>query len=91
MIASPTPDFCEVDLAALPPGEAVADLIGQAARMDASDLYFLSDEDGMTIAVRRLGIVQRIAFVSVDVGVHYISHVKALADMDITERRQNSG
>ena len=82
------PNFREVRLAELSPQDAIATLLDQAIDMQASDLYLLSDEDCMTIAVRSLGVVRQIATVEPSTGNHFITYVKALAGLDIAERRR---
>ena len=42
----------------------------------------------MTIAVRRLGMVERLAVVSSEQGRQLTTHIRANADMDISERRR---
>jgi type II secretory ATPase GspE/PulE/Tfp pilus assembly ATPase PilB-like protein len=79
------------DSAALPNLEieqAVNLLIGHAAQMRASDLYLLAREQGTEISLRRFGIVQQVTSVSRDLGRQYISHVKAMAGMDISDHRR---
>ena len=85
---SDSPEFNDTSLDDLEVGEAVDSLVAQAAAMKASDLFFLSDEDRLTISVRRMGMVQEIASVPKDVGGRYIVHIMASADMDIAERRR---
>ena len=82
------PVFTPLDLAELSREEAVESLVQAASRMAASDLYFLSEEDRLVVAVRRWGIVREIASVPPTDGRHFISLVKASAGMDIAERRR---
>jgi type II secretory ATPase GspE/PulE/Tfp pilus assembly ATPase PilB-like protein len=90
------PEFSEVgdgvfDPAALSSMETVAVIdavVGRAAELQASDLFFHTDQYSVDIAIRRLGIVQRLAIVSLEKGRHLISYIKATAGMDIAEHRR---
>jgi len=68
--------------------EAVTTLLDRAAELRSSDLFFLAEERYVTIAVRRLGVVEKLAVVSWEQGRQMITHVKANANMDIAERRR---
>jgi type II secretory ATPase GspE/PulE/Tfp pilus assembly ATPase PilB-like protein len=68
--------------------EAVTTLLERAAELRSSDLFILSEGRYSTIAVRRLGTVEKLAVVSVEQGRQLISHIKANARMDIAERRR---
>jgi type II secretory ATPase GspE/PulE/Tfp pilus assembly ATPase PilB-like protein len=81
-------DFEEVDLGSMPPQEAAEVVIRQAAAMGASDLYMLSEENSTTIAVRRLGQVEKLASLPKDQGGHLIRSLKAVAGLDIAETRR---
>lgn len=83
-------DFAEVPLTSLLPQEAVLRVVHEAADAQASDLFFFSDEEGLTIAMRRMGQVEKIATVGKEQGRQIISHVKAVAGLDIMERRRPS-
>jgi type II secretory ATPase GspE/PulE/Tfp pilus assembly ATPase PilB-like protein len=68
--------------------EAVTTLLERAAELRSSDLFILSEGRYVTIAVRRLGTVEKLAVVSVEQGRQFISHIKANSRMDIAERRR---
>lgn len=68
--------------------EAVTTLLERAAELRSSDLFILSEGRYVTVAVRRLGTVEKLAVVSVEQGRQFISHIKANARMDIAERRR---
>jgi type II secretory ATPase GspE/PulE/Tfp pilus assembly ATPase PilB-like protein len=76
-----------VDVHRLPVEQAVAKLIEYAILMPASDIFFAGDEQSLNVSVRHLGIVQSIATVPAETGRRFISHVKALAGMDVSEKR----
>lgn len=81
-------EFRVAELVKMSAEDAVRLLLRRAAELKASDLFFLTDERYVTIACRRLGVVERLAVVSVDHGRQMIIHVKANANMDIAERRR---
>jgi len=88
MSGVPIEQFKVTDLINMEAGEAVNALLLRAADLLASDLFLLTDERFVTIAVRRLGTVEKLAVVSVDHGRQMIGHIKASSGMDITERRR---
>ncbi len=75
-------------LDALPIEEAVAELVLHAVRMPASDLFMTTNQDSVSISVRHLGIVKPLTWVSKEDGRRFISHVKAMADMDVAQLRR---
>ena len=87
-IATQTMEDRSVTLEAMPPEDAVAALVEAAAHMNASDLFIASNERQVLISLRHLGIVRRFAEVSLVQGRRFISHIKAVADMDVAERRR---
>lgn len=80
--------FQEIDLESLNVEEAVGLLIEQAWDLTASDLFFSSEEEGLSISVRHLGIVRPLRSVSLEFGRRLIIHVKAQSGMDIAEKRR---
>lgn len=81
-------DFKTLQLGELEPSQAVSQLIEQAAELQASDIFFLSDENGLRVAMRRMGRLETLADVSREQGRHLISYIKAQAGIDIAERRR---
>lgn len=69
-----------------PVHEAFVDLVRRAAKMPASDLFFHSGEDDVTISVRHLGTVKRLSVISTGQGSRLVNHVKAAADMDLVSK-----
>ena len=47
-------DFQTVNLADLEPSQAVRTLVEQAVELKASDIFLLSDENGLRVAIRRI-------------------------------------
>lgn len=80
--------FRAADLVNLEVGDAFARIVRHAADLRASDLFLLADERCVNISVRRLGNVQKLAYVSIDQGKHLLTYVKANAKIDISERRR---
>ena len=67
---------------------AVDMLILHAAKMEASDLYFLTDQNSVSVKMRRLGSMESVAEVSHARGRHFISHITALSGMDVSDHRR---
>ncbi len=88
MSQAPTGKFRVTDLVKMEAGEAVNALLEQAAQLRASDLFLLSDERFVTVSIRRMGSIEKLAVVSSEHGRQMLSHIKALAGMDISERRR---
>ena len=81
-------DFQAISLAELEPSQAVRALIQQAVDLQASDIFLLSDETGLRVAIRHMGHLETLATVSREQGRHLISYLKAQAGMDIADRRR---
>jgi type II secretory ATPase GspE/PulE/Tfp pilus assembly ATPase PilB-like protein len=81
-------EFQQVPIADLAPQEAVFQIVQQAADSEASDIFLLSEENSLAIAVRRMGQMETLYTVSRDQGRHLINYMKAMAGLDIAERRR---
>lgn len=88
MSHAPTGRFRVTDLVKMEAGEAVNVLLEQAAQLRASDLFLLSDERFVTASIRRMGSIEKLAVVSTEHGRQMMTHIKALAGMDISDRRR---
>jgi type II secretory ATPase GspE/PulE/Tfp pilus assembly ATPase PilB-like protein len=77
-----------LDLENKPPENAVALLINHVAALRVSDLFFFSNADDVSVAARHLGIQRPIATLPQELGRHCIAHLKALAGMDVVEKRR---
>src|SRR3954451_21742398 len=77
-----------VDLGGLSVEQAVARLIEYAGGIGASDIFLHTEPQGLSAQVRHLGIVKRIAQVPLEQGRRFISHERACAGMDVTEKRR---
>ncbi len=85
------PDFQPIELANLEDlatEDAVAELIRYAIALPASDLFFNIDRDKLGVFVRHLGIIKPVAEVSKEEGRRYVTHVKAMAEMDVAQMRR---
>jgi len=83
-----TPEFTETPLNGLEPHDAAARIIQQAMRLQASDLFVLTDESAVSIAARTMGKMEQLALVTRDKGGHLINYFKAQVGIDIAERRR---
>jgi general secretion pathway protein E len=81
-------DDMRLDVNSLPVEDAVPRLIDHAAGLMASDLYFFTNENHVAVAVRHLGVVRLISVLPLDFGKRCMSHLKAVAGMDVAERRR---
>jgi type II secretory ATPase GspE/PulE/Tfp pilus assembly ATPase PilB-like protein len=77
----PAPDLTGLDVE-----RAVLRLIGRAASLPASDVFFAANENDGTISVRCLGIVRPLLTVSREDLSRYVNHVKAIAGMQVDQR-----
>jgi type II secretory ATPase GspE/PulE/Tfp pilus assembly ATPase PilB-like protein len=77
-----------LDVSKMPVEQGVNKLISYAVNLPASDIFFHSNEHNVTVGARYLGLVQTISVLPADVGRRQISHIKALASMDVTEKRR---
>jgi type II secretory ATPase GspE/PulE/Tfp pilus assembly ATPase PilB-like protein len=77
-----------IDVSRLAPERAVDRLIHHALQMGASDLFLVSNEEHLGVLVRHLGIVRPISTETVEQGRRIISHIRANAGIDLTERRR---
>jgi len=81
-------DFQQVGLTDMVPQAAVDSIVQQAALMHASDLFLLSDEGSVRVAVRNMGNMETIAVLTREQGRHLLNYIKAAAGLDIAERRR---
>ena len=74
------------DIRDLDADDAALALIRYAANLPASDLFFTTTEDQVTISVRYLGVLVPLPGVFNDRGTHLINAVKANAGMDLAQK-----
>ena len=65
---------------------ATAILFEYATSLPASDVFFSTEENAVSVAVRYLGFPKVLASLPRDEGRHLMSHIKALAGMDLSQR-----
>ena len=71
-----------------PPEVAVAALVEHAVDVGCSDLFFTSDDEGLTVKVRHLGLIRDLARLSEELGRRCQGHIKANRSVDWGERRR---
>lgn len=76
------------DLVDMDNEHAARTLIRHAADVRASDLFFMTNEKSLQVSIRRLGSLEKVAVVPLEMGRHMIGFVKAMAGMDIAEHRR---
>jgi len=77
-----------LDVHELPPDQAVARFLEFAAQKKASDLLFATEEHGVKVSIRHLGIHRILTVLTADLGRHCLSHIKAAAAMNFVEHRK---
>jgi type II secretory ATPase GspE/PulE/Tfp pilus assembly ATPase PilB-like protein len=83
-----TLDALHIDVSDCEPDEAMAGLLEHAADLPVSDLFLTTSEDHVTVLARHFGILRRLSVLPLDLGRRCLAHVKALAGMDVAERRR---
>ncbi len=81
-------DALALDVRTFTPDTAVAALIDHAASAGASDLFFCADERDVAVMVRHLGLLRPVGRLTGEHGRRCMSHIKAMASMDIAEKRR---
>jgi type II secretory ATPase GspE/PulE/Tfp pilus assembly ATPase PilB-like protein len=87
-MSGPIADGLKIDVSRLDPESAVDALIEHAATLGVSDLFLCSEENHVGVAVRHLGVLRTIGKLNMDLGRRCMAHIKALAGMDVAERRR---
>lgn len=77
-----------IDVEKLSAEEGVGRLIAHAVKIGASDLFFVSNQQHVAVQARHLGIMRPISVMTPEAGRRYLSHIRANAGMDITEKRR---
>ena len=67
---------------------AAGQILSQATRLHASDIFFCSNEQHVLVQVRHLGIVRPLAILQADQGRRIITLIKTRALLDLAERRR---
>jgi type II secretory ATPase GspE/PulE/Tfp pilus assembly ATPase PilB-like protein len=77
----------QLDVKGLVPEEAVGRIIDHASRLKASDVFFHTNASHVSVSARHLGLLRPIATMPLDLGRRCLSHIKAVAAMDVSEHR----
>jgi type II secretory ATPase GspE/PulE/Tfp pilus assembly ATPase PilB-like protein len=78
----------QIDVGDLTPQDAVDRLIEHGADVGVSDLFFTTNEEDVMVLARHYGILRPISTLTADLGRRCMSHIKAMAGMDVAERRR---
>ena len=77
-----------LDMSAVSPETAVAQLVQHAVEQGASDIFFTATANHGLVQMRHLGIMRPLTVLSLEQSRRCLAHVKARADMDTSERRR---
>ena len=88
MSATDTPDFEAVSIEQMDAEAAMAMLVSQAVACKASDLFLLTTQGAVEVAVRRWGEMKPLTTLSLAKGQQLMGAIKASAGMDIAEKRR---
>src|SRR5271166_3700396 len=77
-----------IDVSRFDPETAVEMLLEHAASIGVSDLFLCGNEANVGVLVRHLGVVRPISTLGPDLGRRCMAHIKALAGMDVAEKRR---
>jgi type II secretory ATPase GspE/PulE/Tfp pilus assembly ATPase PilB-like protein len=75
-------------LAAMPPGRAFGEIVAHAVELNASDLFFLSEEAAVRVALRRMGRLETMFALTLDIGRNILNVMKADSGIDLGDRRR---
>lgn len=93
MSSEPAVDFQPIEtndaaVAGLGAEGKVAYFVEQACQLGASDLFFAAEEARFTVRMRHLGAMRDVAHLTSVEGHRCTNHIKALAGIDLVERRR---
>ena len=77
-----------MDLGKASPETAVAQLVREASKLGASDVFFSAGANHVLVQMRHLGIVRPLGVLPTEHGRRCLAHVKVNAGMDTAERRR---
>lgn len=81
-------DPLRIHVSQLSPEQAFHQLIEHAASLGASDLFLTTNEANVTVLMRHLGVLRLVSAIPLELGRRCLAHIKALADMDVAEKRR---
>jgi general secretion pathway protein E len=64
-------------------------MLDELAHLGASDLFLASNERDVAVSMRHLGVVRPLTLLPLDLGRKFINYIKAIAGMDLAERRHS--
>jgi type II secretory ATPase GspE/PulE/Tfp pilus assembly ATPase PilB-like protein len=67
---------------------ATENLLGYAARLNAGDLFFCTNEQHVLVQARHLGVMRPISVLAPEFGKRMITLIKTRAGLDLAERRR---
>src|SRR5258708_24580071 len=70
------------------PEKAISKIIDHAAGLMVSDLFLTSNENHVRVMARHLGLLRLLTVMPMELGRRCIAHIKAVAGMDVGERRR---
>ncbi len=70
------------------PAEVLSAIIQRAAELHVSDLFLLAEESGIRVAFRRMGGIETVAALPLELGRSAITLMKAEAGIDLGDRRR---
>ena len=77
-----------LDLGIVAPEKGFERLIERAMEVRASDLFLVTNEQHIAVQVRLRGQVEKLAILSAEQGKRYISYVRHMAGMDVSDHRR---
>lgn len=81
-------DSLRIDIPDGEPEAAVNRLLEHVAELDASDLFLVTNENHVAVLARHHGILRQLSVVSLEMGRRCITYIKAMAGMDLVDRRR---
>jgi type II secretory ATPase GspE/PulE/Tfp pilus assembly ATPase PilB-like protein len=78
----------QFDVEGMEPEQAVTALIGYAADLNVSDLFFTSHDGHLMVQARHQGVLRSITHLPGEFGRRCIGYIKSAAELNMTERRR---
>lgn len=78
----------QIDVEDLDVPEMVGKILDHCAMLQVSDVFFSSEETHVSVRVRHWGLLRLVTMLPSDDGRRCITHIKAMAGMEISERRR---
>lgn len=78
----------QFDVEGMEADQAVSALIGYAAEVGVSDLFFASHDNHVMVQARHQGVLRSITHLPGEFGRRCLGHIKSNADLNVAERRR---